>query len=47
MNSKDILIVTRCFWPQSGLTELAISDLALNLKSAGHSVTIATVRWLR
>ena len=47
MNSKDILIVTRCFWPQSGLTELAISDLAINLKAAGHSVTIATVRWLR
>ena len=45
MNRKDILIVTRYFWPQCGLTELALSDLALNLKTAGHDVTIATVRW--
>lgn len=47
MNSKEILIVTRCFWPQTGLKELALSDLAMNLKSAGHKVTVATVRWSR
>ena len=47
MKRKDILIVARCFWPQCGLTELAISDLALNLKAVGHTVTIATVRWSR
>ena len=47
MNSKEILIVTRCFWPQSGLTELAIAELAVNLKLAGHRITIASVRWSR
>ena len=47
MNSKEILIVTRCFWPQTGLKELALSDLAMNLKAAGHKVTVATIRWSR
>jgi len=45
MNGKDILLFTRGFWPQCGLTELAIAELALNLKSAGHKITIATLRW--
>ena len=47
MNAKEFLIVTRCFWPQCGHTELALADLARNLHSVGHHVTIATVHWSR
>jgi glycosyltransferase involved in cell wall biosynthesis len=38
-------MVTRRFWPYSGMTELAIGDLAAAIKLTGHSVQIFTVRW--
>ena len=42
---QRIAIVTRCFWPISGPTELAVAKLANELKSAGHTVEIFTLRW--
>lgn len=47
MRPQDLLIVTRRFWPHCGLTEMALSDLARNLKDAGHNVTVATIKWSR
>ena len=43
--SLKIAIVSRRFWPFSGTTEFAVSDLALAIKKAGHEVEILTVRW--
>lgn len=40
-----LAIVTRRFWPYSGTTEMAICDLAAEIKRAGHSLDILTVRW--
>ncbi len=47
MKPLEILLVTRRFWPHSGLTELALSNLARHFKQAGHQITVATVRWSR
>ena len=47
MKSRDLLIVTRRFWPHSGLTEIALGELAINLAEAGHNVTVATIQWSR
>lgn len=44
MIPQDLLVVTRNFWPHSGLTELAIHDLVLNLVDAGHCVTVGTFK---
>jgi glycosyltransferase involved in cell wall biosynthesis len=44
-NPLRLAIVTRRFWPYSGTTEMAIGDLASEIKLAGHSVEILTVRW--
>ena len=47
MKPQNLLIVTRRFWPHSGLTEIALSELAVNLAKAGHEITIATIQWSR
>ena len=47
MRPQDLLVVTRNFWPHSGLTELALHDLVLNLTDAGHRVTVGTFKWNR
>ncbi len=47
MKPLNLLIVTRRFWPHSGLTELALSELAQNFVRAGHRVTVATFKWER
>ena len=47
MKSLELLLVTRRFWPHSGLTELALSNLVRQIKQAGHQITVATVRWSR
>ncbi len=39
-----LLVVSRHFWPHSSLTELAIADLALQLKRHGHNVIIVSSR---
>ena len=44
---KDLLIVTRRFWPYSGLTEIALAELAQNFQAFGHRVTIASLRWAK
>lgn len=43
-NSRQLLIVSRRFWPHAGLTEIGLADLACNLRDAGHQVTVATIR---
>ena len=40
-----LAIVTRRFWPYSGSTEMAVGDLASQLRELGHTVDILTVRW--
>lgn len=45
MKPQDLLVVARNFWPHSGLTELAIHDLVMNLSDAGHRVTVGTFKW--
>lgn len=42
-----IAIVTRKFWPISGATEYAVSDLARAIKEKGHLPLLLTVRWER
>jgi glycosyltransferase involved in cell wall biosynthesis len=40
-----IAIISRRFWPFSGSTEFAVSDLASAIRRTGHHVEIVTVRW--
>ena len=44
-NPLRLAIVTRRFWPYSGMTEMAVGDLASEIRLAGHCVEILTVRW--
>ena len=44
MKPQKLLVVTRNFWPHAGLTELAMSDLVLNLADAGCRLTVATFK---
>lgn len=47
MNPLELLIVARRFWPHCSLSELSLSNLACNLRDAGHHVTVATLKWSR
>lgn len=42
-----ITLVSRRFWPCSSSTELAVLELASELKRKGHAVNVITVRWQR
>ncbi len=44
-NPLRLAIVTRRFWPYSGPTEMAIGDLATEIKRRGHSIDVLTIRW--
>lgn len=40
-----IALVTRRFWPISGTTESAASEIAGEINRAGHDVDVFTIRW--
>ncbi len=44
-HSARIALVTRRFWPITGTTETAVSEIACAIKRAGHEVDIFTIRW--
>lgn len=45
MKSKRIAILTRRFWPLSGVTEQFIADLADSFSRKGNEVTVVTAAW--
>ncbi len=44
MNPRRLVIVIRQFWPHSGSAQLAVADLSVALRQAGHDVQIITAK---